>query len=526
MSDKKTNEIPSIGTAATQTATVAPAVPDVSHAVLAGLQEIPGQEIPAADAPASTAVSPDCAKQQRPSPGAPSGPAVYLRLHLHGNGGWDQRLHDTLKKIIEQAPPLMGAVGKAFSYELDLTVDKYFSVIRVEASPELFKESGLELNFRDQKIHLSGTPGTGFDGTLQFRFIRDDNPGEKQTHEKPLYIADDPRTLWQDLPVEDDEGYPVSDEAVRGCFLDLVNKVFLAASCRGRSHAHAAKPRDDSFALDTDPNTGWHFIAVADGAGSARFSRKGSELACATVIRHLRADLAAQDKIIAGHVACLQAWKQQFDARGGKPDPGYDKTFRSDLDFDKIVHRAVHAAYQAIAEEARKKGAAVRDYHTTLLCTAFRKFSFGYFFLHYWVGDGAMALYTRNGRDNVLVPGIPDGGEFAGQTCFLTMMKEEINAGAIYRRTRYSFAEDFEALLMLTDGVSDPFFPAEKDVVNEENWHVFWQETLRNGFADNPGCPLAFEDSLPPEERARALRKWLNFWSRGNHDDRTIVIVR
>jgi serine/threonine protein phosphatase PrpC len=479
-------------------------------------------ELPVPPDPPDAAEAPGGAEQQKLSW---TGPAICFQLHLQGSGGWDRRLHDTLEKIIEQAPPLLGAVGKAFSYELDLNVDKYFSVTKVITSPALLAECGLRLDFRERKIRLYGTPGAGFDGTLQFHFLRDDQSGHILAHEKPLYIAPDPRTLWRDLPVEDDEGYPVPDQAVAGLCLEMTGKVVLAASCRGRSHAHAAKARDDSFALDIDPDSGWHFIAVADGAGSAKFSRKGSELACATLIRRLRADLAAQDGVIAGQEAWLRAWKQRFDADGGRPDPERDAAFRSELNFDKIIHRAVHAAYQAIAEEARQKGAAVRDYHTTLLCTAFRKFSFGYFFLHYWVGDGAIALFTRNGRNSVLVPGIPDGGEFAGQTCFLTMMKEEINAEAILRRTRYAFAEDFEALLMMTDGTSDPFFPAEKDVASEENWHAFWRETLRKGFAGNPGCPRAFDDSLPPEERARALLEWLNFWSRGNHDDRTIVLV-
>ncbi|MDR2076510.1 MAG: protein phosphatase 2C domain-containing protein [Desulfovibrio sp.] len=484
MSDQERNETPSAGTVAAR-----------GEGAAAG-----GPEMAAAE------------------PADPAGPTICLWLRLQG-GCWDQRLHNTLKKIIAQAPPLLGAVGKEFSCELDLSVDKYFSLTLSHASG-FFAESGLELDFRNPKIHLSGIPKAGFDGPLTF-LIRDDGSDRMLSLEKPLYIAADPRTLWRDLPVEDDEGYPVPDEAVEARFLDLTGKVFLAASCRGRYHAHAARPRDDSFALDIDPDTGWHFIAVADGAGSAKFARKGSELACATVIRSLRADLAAQDEDIAGQEDRLRDWKRQC-AAGGDSDPERDRDFNSGLKFDAIVHRAVYAAYQAISGEARRKGAAVRDYHTTLLCAAFRKFSFGYFFLCYWVGDGAMALYNGNG--GVLVPGIPDGGEFAGQTRFLTM-KEEIEAEAIRRRTRCAFAEDFEALLLMTDGVSDPFFPAEKDVAGAENWHAFWQKTLRRGFEDNPGCPRVFDASLPPEERARALRKWLDFWSRGNHDDRTLVLV-
>lgn len=451
---------------------------------------------------------------------------IYLSLHLESSGGWDQRLQDTLHKLIEQAPPLLGSVGADFFYQLDLNVDKYFSVVRAKAEPALEERYGLTLTFLDQKIFLHGKPKLGFDGFLRFCFGREDSSSSAiQVHKKPLYIAADPRTLWQNLPVEDDEGYPAPDEAVADRVFTDIGKTALAASCRGRSHAHAGKPRDDSFLLDLDPATGWHFAAVADGAGSAKFSRKGSALACAAAVGQLRQDLAAQEEAVAGQELFLQAWKRRFDDDDGAPDDARDNAFRSELRFDDIMHRAVHAAYRAIAQEAQARGATVRDYHTTLLCAVFRKFSFGYFFLFYWVGDGAIALYNRNGRGAVLTPGVPDGGEFAGQTCFLTMMKEEINAPAIRKRTRYAFADDFEALFLMTDGVSDPFFPSDQSVTEEANWHRFRREILQNGFDDNPGCPQAFDASRSPEERTRALCDWLYFWSRGNHDDRTLVII-
>ncbi|MDR3204728.1 MAG: protein phosphatase 2C domain-containing protein, partial [Deltaproteobacteria bacterium] len=40
------------------------------------------------------------------------------------------------------------------------------------------------------------------------------------------------------------------------------------------------KPRDDSFFFDHDEESGCTFVAVADGAGSVRFSRQGSTIAC------------------------------------------------------------------------------------------------------------------------------------------------------------------------------------------------------------------------------------------------------
>ncbi|MBA3825265.1 MAG: protein phosphatase 2C domain-containing protein, partial [Ktedonobacterales bacterium] len=51
----------------------------------------------------------------------------------------------------------------------------------------------------------------------------------------------------------------------------------LAASRRGKLHAHEGSYREDAFALSTHED--WLLIAVADGAGSCRLSRVGARVA-------------------------------------------------------------------------------------------------------------------------------------------------------------------------------------------------------------------------------------------------------
>jgi serine/threonine protein phosphatase PrpC len=55
----------------------------------------------------------------------------------------------------------------------------------------------------------------------------------------------------------------------------------LAASQRGRSHAHKGDAREDDFFIAT--GEGWCIAIVADGAGSAKYSRYGSQLICHTI---------------------------------------------------------------------------------------------------------------------------------------------------------------------------------------------------------------------------------------------------
>ena len=455
-------------------------------------------------------------------------PALYFLLDFKETGGNSQLLYDTLKHLIDSAEPIMGETGKSFFYTFHLDVDKLASVTAVKANPQLVNELGLQVSLEDQMIVLRGCPPAGYDGPLHFTFARQDQINVAGFHKKPMYIAADPRTLWRDLPVEDFEGYPVENEAVASQHLPICDKTVWAASCRGRSHAHSAKPRDDHFAFDFDPESGWNFVAVADGAGSAKYSRKGSEIACQTVVSFLRNHLAAPKLIknLTSNEERLREWKTLSDEALNTQDSTWENDFRSEFYFfDSIMHHAVSEAYKAIEQEAGQKNAQIRDYHTTTLCAAFKKFNFGYLFLSYWIGDGGMALYNWNDSDRVLVPGAPDGGEFAGQTLFLTV-KEEISEEAVKQRTRLYFANDFEALILMTDGVTDPFFFSEKDVTSEASWQRFWNENLKKGDDDNPGCPELFNSDAPPEAAAKALRRWLDFWSKGNHDDRTILIVK
>ena len=212
------------------------------------------------------------------------------------------------------------------------------------------------------------------------------------------------------------------------------------------------------------------------------------------------------------------------------------QSFVQETNLESIFHIAIDKAIRDIHAEAKnREGAVVKDYHTTLLCTAFKYFGppkpgssemGGWFFASYWVGDGGAAILRWNDHDRVLVLGEPDGGEFAGQTRFLTI-PDEIQPETIKRRLRFSFCDSFESLLLVTDGITDPFFPSEVAVLDEQRWLEFYETKLKEGCVEEPnGCPEVFDENKSSEEKSRVLLKWLDFWSKGNHDDRTILIVK
>jgi len=62
----------------------------------------------------------------------------------------------------------------------------------------------------------------------------------------------------------------------------------------------------------------------------------------------------------------------------------------------------------------------------------------------------------------------------------------------------------------MTDGVSDAKFETDAALADAQHWRTFWQDG-------------ELQAALAADDPKAALHEWLGFWSRGNHDDRTIA---
>lgn len=356
------------------------------------------------------------------------------------------------------------------------------------------------------------TKGGDFELLLRYK-IKDSLPGDKWMSRKlTLIINPDPRTLWQNIPTPRDTVYYKEDsdkdyvkvEAKDG----MPRKDMVAASQRGRSHAHEGKARDDHFLLYHSEETDWYVMAVADGAGSAKFSREGSKIACETVVNHCKealADSSSFDEI-------LQKYAENTESQEARKLVG-DSIY-------SIVGNAAFKAHNAIKKEAERHeaensdGTKLKDYATTLLLAICKHFDFGWVVASFWVGDGAMCVYDAE-RHTADLLGMPDEGEFAGQTRFLTMPDVFANGASVYQRLRFKIYPDFTALLLMTDGVSDPKFATDANLLNPDKWDALWKDLKDNGV----------ELTDDNEQAQEQLLEWLNFWDKGNHDDRTIAIL-
>lgn len=309
--------------------------------------------------------------------------------------------------------------------------------------------------------------------------------------ETVLVVNPNPRTLWKTLESDRDApGWkPDQDKAH---VIGAKGVEIVAASQRGRSHAHKGGFRDDDFAIRVTGPDGWNLIALADGAGSAERSRIGSRVAAQTAVNVAAAKLEASPSL--WPITALEANPQDLT---GAHMAAY-----------QVLGAAAFDALKAIEGKSAEQGFPPRAYATTLLLAAHRRISGGELVATYWVGDGAIALFDT--ESDVVIMGNPDGGEYAGQTRFLD--RDVMSDGKeIMSRLQIRVVPRFDAILLMTDGVSDPKFPSDAALHDTAEWVKLWAELL----------PI-----LNSPDAAQQLTEWLGFWDVGNHDDRTIAVLR
>ena len=174
----------------------------------------------------------------------------------------------------------------------------------------------------------------------------------------------------------------------------------------------------------------------------------------------------------------------------------------------KIITHALHAAHKAHFDAAQQHGLETKSLSCTLLIgLAVPLVDGSWYHAAYQVGDGAAALWQpESGTLHLL--GEADSGAYSGETQFLS--RAQLDEADIARRIRHHNDVAPYTLILMTDGVSDPKFETDAGLKNPALWQALWQELK---------TPLA--DSAPDS----ALLDWLDFWSRGNHDDRTIALL-
>jgi serine/threonine protein phosphatase PrpC len=409
-------------------------------------------------------------------------------------------------------------IGKKYETKIDFEGLKLTDLI--------FKKFvGLEeigLIFNKEADTIEGIPNLSGDIKIKFLFKingenEDSDPNEKLIS---LVVNPDPKSLWKDIPSDKNDPFWKEDDV--SIEDNLGDRHIVVASKRGRSHKNVGSFRDDDFSYKHFAKTGWSIVSVSDGAGSYSLSRVGSQLACNTIVDYFEShsDLELNKK---------------FEEKLIEFNSSKDENLLKEIKIlsKQILYKATVFVHNKIKEHAEKsysehpeiftnpKAKTHLDYyHSTLIFALFKKYDFGYVVLTFGVGDCPIAIMNKD-KTSISLLNWLDVGEFGGGTRFITQpnifhSKEHPMAS----RFNFQIVTDFSYLFLMTDGIYDPKFIVEANLEKIENWIEFLKDL--DG-SNEEGVKVNFDKEN--KEIASQLSNWIDFWSPGNHDDRTLAIV-
>lgn len=314
-------------------------------------------------------------------------------------------------------------------------------------------------------------------------------------HNLRFAINPDPRKLWKHIPSNGEVPYWKADEDSE-CLEEPGSGKLIAASKRGRSHAHEGTCRDDHYAIKYFHQSGWWLSIVADGAGSAIYSRKGAEIACTSGTKFFEdsiplLDSAAMTNAVGEYAAGSETARKEVSRQ-----------------LQELFLRQVgYPVFRKIFDHAKLNSHKAKDYNTTFLISAWKRTSEGWFVCAFAIGDGGVAV-LHGTEVTPLSKG--DEGEFSGETVFLTSTGVWQDSAALGDRVKFGLFNDVRGIYGMSDGITDPKFETDHNFSQPEKWREFTDEITNH-----------LDESGTPEKR---LLDWMDFWSPGNHDDRTLTV--
>jgi serine/threonine protein phosphatase PrpC len=397
-----------------------------------------------------------------------------------------------------------GTVGKAYTATIDFEKNNWtdFSYFQLD---HLDAVGGVA--FDKESNTISGAPESSGEFKLSLKYRLNEEAEDSELHEKiiPFIVNPDPKSLWKNLPSDAEDEFWKADDTT--AFGSIADRHIVVASKRGRSHANVGSFRDDDFAFCNLEHSGWSLAVVSDGAGSAKISRHGSKLACQYITHYFNTVLQGDQHekletlIIQNQTEPTEAIKKELS-----------------LCIYNLIGGGAKKVHDQLADFAAANNYTINDLNSTFIFTLFKPFEFGTAVLTFGVGDCPIAIIPKDFSEVKLMNWL-DVGEFGGGTRFITTT--EIFASPKFAsRINFKVIPDYAYMFLMTDGIYDPKFVVEANLEKVEKWKEFVEDLEGRNDA---GTKVV----LDPENKdiEKQLSEWMDFWSAGNHDDRTLMII-
>ncbi len=267
--------------------------------------------------------------------------------------------------------------------------------------------------------------------------------------------------LWKYNPIPQDQPEPFP-EYLTVCQEYPIGRL-TGARVRGKKHKHEGTNCDDWFAASSFQDL--LFIVVSDGAGSRKFSRIGARESCRAAAGYLAksfSDLWAKQPQLPADITLDFEDQRCMYACGVLAGAVQQSVLKAREAVEAAFYtRSTDPAYAAVLGRPLD----FKDLSGTLLVSAvIPAGNAGNLVISCQVGDGMIALVDSKApfASSLKLMGIPDSGEFSGETEFLTSAKMA-SLDALQNRTKISRGRS-DTLLIMTDGVADDYFPNETEM--------------------------------------------------------------
>ncbi len=406
-----------------------------------------------------------------------------------------------------------------YCYVLDATLFAKHNVVYYE-----FQDlESFGLNYDKDSNSIKGVPTVNGSFKIPLLFKVEGESESTEINKKLIDVVfnPDPKSLWKNIPSNKEAIF--WKEENRSIAGKLKDKSIVISSKRGRSHQNDGSFRDDDFSYKFCKENEWTIVAVSDGAGSALFSREGSKTACEEIINYFENTLVPSKELdeIESKINEFSTTKDEIVLQNAKIQ-GIQALYKAVLSVHNKINTLAAKTFSENPELFTKKKTSYTGeyFHNTLIVALFKKTEIGYVIFTFGVGDCPIGIVNKDGTEARLLNWL-DVGEFGGGTRFVTQPSIYVSKERpMSSRFNFHVQQDFSYLFLMTDGIYDPKFEVEANLEKTEKWLDFIKD-LKGENEDN--STVDFTAELPVVEKQ--LNTWMDFWSKGNHDDRTLAII-
>ncbi len=280
-------------------------------------------------------------------------------------------------------------------------------------------------------------------------------------------------SMWRYTPVPDaPEPFPEYKEL----YEKYSDYTVTAARVRGKKHKHDGSNCDDWF--EAAEIGGWIVAAVSDGAGSKRFSRIGARAACTSFVNEVRDNFLS-----AGQTDGLS---EKLSLPLDSPDFISACTKLTEIMQSAFIHAAEAVESEFDSRRSDPEFSAdgelkLSDFACTLVtCSVIPLDNGEQLVISIQAGDGMVCSVSPDEpySSALTLLGIPDSGDFSGETEFLTSPKMHSQA-AVQTRTKLRRSKR-SAVMLMSDGVADDYFPNSPKMLN------LYLDLMMNGIIPKP----------------------------------------